>query len=370
MKIIYLGGCIAFSISCLLMPLFVRLSLKIGAISETGGRHIGSSPVGRLGGVGALFGVISSIFIQAFVDDSLRSAILSNYGQMVGVSVGVVMIAGIGVIDDIYRLPAILKFGVQVITAFITYGCGLRISGLDLPLIEPFILGWFSLPVTVFWIVGLVNAVNLIDGLDGLAGGVLFFAAVVNLVTAVSTGSIIPAALMVSLGGAILGFLLFNWYPAKIYLGDGGAYSFGYILAVSGLLAPVQKASTSIALLVPILAIGLPIIDTFLTVFRRFLGGKGIFSADRGHLHHILLDVGISHRRVVLGMYLFSLVLGSVSLMIVLNRNRKVGYLLFAASVVGSIFWGVAVKSQLRKAMNSIVSGKTNFSVEDTHNRL
>jgi UDP-GlcNAc:undecaprenyl-phosphate GlcNAc-1-phosphate transferase len=164
---------------------------------------------------------------------------------------------------------------------------------------------------------------------------------------------------MVSMGGAILGFLLYNWYPAKIYLGDGGAYSFGYMLAVSGLLAPVQKASTSIALLVPVLAVGLPIFDTLLTMARRFISKQKIFSPDRGHLHHVLLDAGISHRRVVIGLYAISCVFGSLSLVITLKRNRDIGYFLVAASVVGSVFWGISVKEQLRLAMKRSISGES-----------
>ncbi len=347
-------GSISLIFSAAMMPFLVKVSRSFGAISETGGRHIGKQPIGRLGGVGALLGIFSSIAVQNWLDPSVNMAWVQCQRQTLGLIVGLILVATVGFWDDIRRLQALPKLVAQLAAASICYVFGLRISGVDLPFIEPFQLGWFSWPITVLWIVGIVNAVNLIDGLDGLAGGVLLFASIVNFTAAIGSGAIVPATLMVSMGGAIIGFLLFNWHPAKIYLGDGGAYSLGFILAVSGLLAPVQKASTGIALLVPILALGLPVFDTLLTMVRRFMGRRGIFSPDRGHLHHILLDAGISHRRVVIGLYAVCCSLCSAALMMVLNRNRNIGYFLMAASVGWVVLWGFSVKTQLRKVSSGI----------------
>jgi UDP-GlcNAc:undecaprenyl-phosphate GlcNAc-1-phosphate transferase len=171
------------------------------------------------------------------------------------------------------------------------------------------------------------------------------------------------------MAGSILGFLLFNWYPAKIYLGDGGAYSLGFLLAVSGLLAPVQKASTGIALLVPLLALGLPVFDTLLTMLRRFLNRRGIFSPDRGHLHHILFDAGISHRRVVLGLYAISCVLCSSALIIVLRRNQSVGYILIAASVFGCFIWGFSVRVELRKVISRVLDNGSGLDSKNSERK-
>jgi UDP-GlcNAc:undecaprenyl-phosphate GlcNAc-1-phosphate transferase len=342
-------GFIALVVSAATMPFLVKVSRSLGAISEIGGRHIGKLPIGRLGGVGALLGIVVSILIQNLLDPLVSTAWLRYQRQAIGFICGLVLVATIGFWDDIRRLQALPKLVAQVVAALICYFFGLRISGFDLPLLEPFQLGWLGLPITVLWIVGIVNAVNLIDGLDGLAGGVLLFASIVNFVAAIGSGAIISAALMVSMGGAIIGFLLYNWHPAKIYLGDGGAYSLGFILAVNGLLAPVQKASTGIAFLVSVLAVGLPVFDTLITMLRRFMSRRGIFSPDRGHLHHILLDAGISHRRVVLGLYAVCCVLCSAALMMVLNRNRNIGYFLMAASVAWIGLWGFSVKTELKK---------------------
>ena len=351
-----LCGLIAFSVSAAAMPIVVKVSRSLGAISEIGGRHVGDLPIGRLGGVGALLGIVVAVAIQNWLDPLVNAAWHQDERQILGLVFGLGVVAITGFWDDIWRLQAIQKLVAQVVAALICYIFGLRISGVDLPMLDPIQLGWFGLPITVFWIVGIVNAVNLIDGLDGLAGGVLLFASIVNFMAAIRSEAIMPATLMVSMGGASIGFLVYNWHPAKIYLGDGGAYSLGFILAVSGLLAPVQKASTGIALLVPILALGLPVFDTLLTMLRRFISRRGIFTPDRGHLHHILLDAGISHRRVVIGLYTVCCVLCSVALLVVLRRKPNIGYTLLGASVGGFLLWGFSVKKQLRKLFSKILN--------------
>jgi UDP-GlcNAc:undecaprenyl-phosphate GlcNAc-1-phosphate transferase len=344
---------IAFCISCTAMPIAVVVSWRLGAISETGGRHVGAYPVGRFGGAGALLGTLCAIIVQIRFNPSIRHAFQDLQRQAVGLTIGLVLVATVGFWDDIKRLPAVIKLLVQIIAAIIAYCFGLQISVVDLPLLEPIQLGILSLPATVLWIVGIVNAVNLIDGLDGLAGGVLLFACLVNAIVAVSLGAILPAVLMMSLAGGILGFLLYNWHPAKIYLGDGGAYSIGFILSVTGLLAPVQKASTSISLLVPLLSLGLPVFDTILTLIRRLVSSRKIFAPDRSHIHHLLLDSGIGYRRVVIGLYLVCCVFCSVALALVMNRNRILGSFLIGSSVIAIFIWGVGVKEQLKQSMVS-----------------
>lgn len=351
-----ISGLIAFAVSAAVMPAVVRVSRHLGAVSEIGGRHVGKQPIGRLGGVGVLLGIVASIAIQKWLDPLVSTKWDQDQQQLIGLILGLSLVAAVGFWDDIRRLRATHKLVVQVVASLVCYTFGLRISGVDLPLIEPIQLGWLGLPITVCWIVGLVNAVNLIDGLDGLAGGVLLFASLVNFIAATGSGAVLPAILMVSMGGAIFGFLLYNWYPAKIYLGDGGAYSLGFLLAVTGLLAPVQKASTGIALLIPLLAVGLPVFDTLITMLRRFINRRGIFTPDRGHLHHILLDAGISHRRVVIGLYTVCCVLCSVALLMVLTRNRNVGHLLVGVSFFGIFLWGFSVKTQLMKLFSRILN--------------
>jgi UDP-GlcNAc:undecaprenyl-phosphate GlcNAc-1-phosphate transferase len=351
MKFLLYSSVVAFFISRGLMPIVAKLSRQLGALSETGGRHVGTVPIGRLGGVGVLIGFLVSLFVQSRWNITFRLALDEFQVEVFGIAIGFVIVAAVGFWDDVRRLTASVKFCFQTVAALVVYVSGVRISAVDLPLLDPIHLGWLSLPVTILWIVGIINAINLIDGLDGLAGGVLLFASTINLMVAVISKAVITAVLMGSVAGAVAGFLLYNWHPAKIYLGDGGAYSLGFLVAVSGMISPMQKVSTSVAIMVPVLAAGLPIIDTILVMLRRIATRRGIFSPDRGHLHHILLDSGISHRRVVIGLYFVCCIFCSLAVTLVLHRNRNVGWCLVLISFIGMVFWGVGVKKQLRRAL-------------------
>jgi UDP-GlcNAc:undecaprenyl-phosphate GlcNAc-1-phosphate transferase len=342
---------LAFIVSGGVMSTVAKLSRQLGAVSEVGGRHVGEVPIGRLGGIGVLLGCLVAVLIQVWFNVSFRLAVTEYRIQAFGIIISLMIVAIVGFWDDVRRLPANVKFGFQILSALVLYGCGVRISAVDLPLLEPFELGWFGLPVTILWMVGIINAINLIDGLDGLAGGVLLFASMVNLVVAVVLNGVVTAVLMGSVVGAVVGFLLFNWYPAKIYLGDGGAYSLGFLIAVSGLISPMHKVSTGISIIVPVLAMGLPIIDTTLVMLSRFATRRGIFTPDRGHLHHILLDSGISHQRVVIGLYFLCGMFCSIALTLVLHRNRNLGWFLVCVSFFGALLWGFGVKSQLSRAL-------------------
>lgn len=348
-------ACISFCVAGLMMPALVNMSRSLGAISEVGGRHVGSYPIGRLGGFGVLTGMVFSIICICLFDKSIYDLFYGFKKQLAGIMLSVVIVAGVGFWDDVRRLSALYKLIGQILGAVIAYCFGLKISAVDLPMFETIQLTWMSLPVTIIWVVGIVNAVNLIDGLDGLAGGVLLFASIVNFTAAFVTGALIPAIIMIAMAGGVLGFLRYNWHPAKIYLGDGGAYGLGLILAICGLLAPVQKASTGIALMVPVLAVGLPIFDTLSTMLRRLFNRRGLFVADRGHLHHVLLDSGISHRRVVIGLYAICCLLCSIALVMVLNRNGRIGFILLCFSVFGCVFWGFSVRAHLVQVLKRML---------------
>ncbi len=348
-KVLTVSCVVAFFATMFLMPFMVVLSRRFGIVSDVGERHVGNVPVGRLGGGAVLVGTLLSIGITIAIEPLTKGEIDLFQNKVFGIFGGTLIVAFVGFLDDWRRVSADWKIVVHIGAAIFAYNMGLKIDAVDLPFLKPIRMGFLAFPITLIWIVGVVNAINLIDGLDGLAGGVVFFAAIVNMVAGLSINAFIPALLMSSIAGAILGFLCFNWYPAKIYLGDGGAYSLGFILATSSLLAPFQKAATGVALLVPILAAGLPILDTSVTMLRRALNKRGIFSADRGHLHHLLLDAGISHRRVVVGLYMVSCLMGSMALMIVFRRRLDIGCVLLGASIVGSIIWGVSVRHQLIK---------------------
>ena len=196
-------------------------------------------------------------------------------------------------------------------------------------------MGVFAFPVTVLWITGIINAVNLIDGLDGLAAGVVLFAALTNFVIANIAGSVFIAVVMATTVGALLGFLLFNFNPARIFMGDSGSYLLGYVLAAAVLVGgTAQKASTAVSLLVPCLALGVPIFDTLFSVVRRYLERRPLFSPDRGHIHHRLLDIGLTHRRAVLTLYGVSAVFSVTAIAASIGKDWQIGLAMLASSAV------------------------------------
>jgi UDP-GlcNAc:undecaprenyl-phosphate GlcNAc-1-phosphate transferase len=257
-----------------------------------------------------------------------------------GLVLGALVVAGVGVLDDIRGVGAKYKLLAQIAAATVAFAFGMRIHAIELPWIGVLHLGWLALPATVAWFVGIVNAVNLIDGLDGLAAGVVFFACLTNFVIASLVGNFVIMFITASLGGAVIGFLFYNFNPARIFMGDTGSMFLGFVLASASLLdAGTQKTPTLVAIIVPILALGLPITDMLLSIVRRFLAHRSIFLADREHIHHRLLDLGLTHRRAVVTLYLLSVAFTVMALIVHLARSWQVGIALFVlvALLVGVV---------------------------------
>jgi len=256
--------------------------------------------------------------------------------QVATVVGGGAAICAVGALDDVRAVRSLYKLAAQVFVAVVAFACGFQIQAIQLPLFGTLQMGVFALPVTVLWIVGVTNAVNLIDGLDGLAAGVTFFAAFTSFVIASISGSVFVALTMAALMGALVGFLFFNFNPARIFMGDSGSYFLGFVLATTALAGGglQQKASTAVSLLVPVLALGVPIFDTLFSMFRRVLERRPIFSADRGHVHHRLLDIGLTHRRAVIFLYGVSSLLAAGAIAVSLGRSWHVGLALLSVSLV------------------------------------
>ncbi len=340
------------------LTLVVRhLAHRLGWVERArSSRKIHSKPIPRLGGiaiVAAFFALLVGLF---FVDSFVGSTFRSHTDLVWGLFGGGLAIALLGLWDDFRGAGAPLKFFVQTGVGLALYQMGVRIALLANPFGEPVALGALSLPFTLLWVVGVINAMNLIDGLDGLAGGVAFFAVATNFVLAATRGDIVMCLMMAALGGAILGFLIFNFNPASIFMGDTGSMFLGFVLAITS-IETSTKSGTAVAMLVPIISLGLPIMDTLLAMVRRTLLGRPMFSADKEHIHHRLMSrVGLSHRSAVLVLYglccLFALtalglsfansaqtamLLAGVGLVVVVLM-RKLGYLsLDQASAVGEL---------------------------------
>lgn len=320
--------------SALLTPFARALAFRFNIVSTPGGRHIQGRNVPRLGG-GAIFGGAVATFLSVSVWGLVGEPLpVLEQWRATGLLVGGSMMFGLGLIDDVKGLRAVHKLGVQIVAAMVAWGFGFRMDVIGLPFLGEFSMGVFSLPVTVLWIVGIINAINLIDGLDGLAAGVVFFAGVTNFVVAAMMGTGFVATVMATMAGAVLGFLFFNFNPARIFMGDSGSYFLGFILAACSIAGPLQKASAAVSIMVPLVALGVPIIDTLLAMVRRFLEHRPIFSPDRGHIHHRLLDMGITHRRAVLIIYGVSVALCVGAIAIALGRSWEVGAAILGVSAV------------------------------------
>ena len=319
--------------SALFTPLARIISFNFGIVSVPGGRHIHGRSIARLGGLGiflAFMATVAGLYAEGYLDVFEAPQVRQGFGLLIG---GTVMFVT-GTIDDIRGVRALYKLFLQIGAAVIAWNFGFRIDVVDLPLFGQFSMGIFSLPVTAFWIVGIINAVNLIDGLDGLAAGVVFFAGVTNFVVAYLMGTTFVAIVMALLAGAVLGFLFYNFNPARIFMGDSGSYFLGFTLAVCSIAGPLQKASAAVSIAVPIVALGVPIIDTLLAMVRRFLERRPLFSPDRGHIHHRLLDMGITHRRAVLIIYGVTVALCVGAIGIAFGRSWEVGGAVFGVSAV------------------------------------
>ncbi len=251
---------IAIAVVAVLTPLVRLLAFRLGAVAHPGGRHIHKRSIPRLGGLAIMAAFFTPILVLMRLDPIIAEIMQKEAWRFVGVLGGGLAMCAVGVVDDTRGIRAIYKLFAQIIAALFAFRCGFAIHNVYVPFVGDLSMGAFAAPVTVLWIVGVVNAVNLIDGLDGLAAGVVFFAAITNLLVAWIGGSLFIALLSAATAGAVLGFLFYNFNPARIFMGDSGSYFLGFVLAVTSLLS--QKASTTVSLLAPVVALGVPIIDT------------------------------------------------------------------------------------------------------------
>lgn len=290
---------IALIVAYALTPSVKKLAIKVGAVDRPNARKVHTHIIPRLGGLAIYIGFLAGV---------LYSMPMNH--EMLGLLLGCTAIVCVGIWDDICNIPAKVKLVGQILSAAIPVAFGIQIEWLTNPFGNLIILPEVvAIPLTIFWIIGFTNTVNLIDGLDGLAAGVSTIASITIFLVALQQGIILVAVLTAALAGAAFGFLYYNFNPAKIFMGDSGSQFLGFMLAGISVIGAVKSAAT-IALIVPILALGLPILDTTFAIVRRYRGGVPIFKPDKGHLHHRLLDLGFSQRQAVLLMYVISALLG------------------------------------------------------------
>ena len=252
--------------------------------------------------------------------------------------IGGFLILLLGIYDDIKGANCYQKFIVQIMAGMIVILFGYKISAISIPFGGQLVLGVFSIPLTLFWIVGITNAINLIDGLDGLAAGISFGAACIMVFISLWFGNIASAFPAAILAGSLAAFLIFNFNPAKIFLGDSGSLTLGFMLACFSINGTFRDSS-AVAMLIPIIVLGIPITDTLLAVVRRLLKGVHPFVADREHIHHRLLHLGMSHKKVVLLMNAVSYTWGVIGVVIFISGSRYSLALLLL--ILAMIVWGL-----------------------------
>lgn len=317
---------VAGVVTIALVPVAKRLAIRFDAIDYPSARRVNMLPVPRLGGV-AIFGGIVAALVCLMIGMQFfgwsnpfmpHDGIEVNY---VGVLIGIAFMFTVGVVDDVVDLSPKVKMAGQVVAACIVAASGLLLSDIHNPIGEGYVeFGWVSYPLTVFYLVAFANVINLIDGLDGLAAGITAISATTILVFAVVTHRPDAAMISVLLLGACIGFLKDNFYPASIFMGDSGALLLGFALGIISLFA-VARSALFVSLLVPILAAGVPILDTFFAIVRRKREHRPIDEADKGHIHHRLMKAGFSQRTTVLIMWAWTAMLALCGMVITVADN-------------------------------------------------
>lgn len=325
---------IALGLALLVTPAVKKFAIKLGALDRPDQRKVHKRVMPRLGGLAIYLSFVAAVLLT--MDISM---------QVCGILVGGTMIVILGFVDDTRGLSPRLKLAGQIAAAAAVIPFGLEVNSLTNPFSNemPIALGYLSIPVTVLWIVSVTNAVNLIDGLDGLAGGTTFISAltlagVVWIETTTSgflvSGQSEAVALALILAASIVGFLRYNFYPAKIFLGDSGSMYLGFSMAALSIMG-MAKSATFISVIIPVVILGIPLLDTVFAIVRRYCGHRPIFQPDKEHLHHRLIQMGLSHRQAVLSIYGVNVVLGlSAVVLTLISPKQAVIFLVILSTVI------------------------------------
>jgi UDP-GlcNAc:undecaprenyl-phosphate GlcNAc-1-phosphate transferase len=353
------AGTIGLAVAYLLTPVVQWVATQLGILAQPGGRHIHRSPIPRLGGLAVYVAFVAAVFVGLPVERPIHVAqephqlvVTIPYAPaidrpIVGLLLGATLVTVLGVVDDVRGISPLAKLLGQVLAAAVLLPFGIGMDVLTNPLGGMFFVGPLGALVTVVWLVALCNVMNLIDGVDGLAAGIATIAGGTVFVASYLRGDVGTAILAAALIGGTLGFLPYNFNPARIFLGDTGSMLLGYVLGALSVLG-TYKSYTALSLLVPLAALGVPVADTALAIARRWRSRRPIFQADTEHLHHHLLRRGLSQRQTVLVLYLVTGILGAGALVLSgVHRFPLIAVLglLLAALAVGARRTGLLAPS-------------------------
>lgn len=315
---------VAFLITFTATPIVKFLAYKWGAVDvPKDDRRVHKKPIPRLGGLAIFYGFIVSVFCFADISTEFR-----------GILTGACVIVVLGIFDDIFDINPAAKLAVQIFAALVAVNCGVRIDILRNPFSDGGYIsfGVFSYVITVLWIVGITNAVNFMDGLDGLAVGISSITAVTLITISLVVGAYEISVFALALAGAGFGFLPFNFYPAKIFMGDTGSTFLGFMLACLSVLG-LFKLYAAISFAIPVIILGLPIFDTGFAIMRRIFKGQSPMLPDRGHLHHMLIDLGFTQKHAVSILYIATSLL-SLSAVVAVLRDEVRSIILICSVLV------------------------------------
>jgi UDP-GlcNAc:undecaprenyl-phosphate GlcNAc-1-phosphate transferase len=356
---LYIQALIAFFAALItvlvLTPLVIKFAIWFGAIDKPNARKVHEKIMPRLGGLAIFFGVIAGYFAGGLYDQKINT-----------ISVGALLIIIIGIFDDKYELSAKTKFAGQLLVASLILASGLKIDFVTIPYIGSYELGFWSYPLTIFWIVAITNAINLIDGLDGLSAGVSAIGIATIAIMALLAGKVLIFTLSLILLGSIIGFLFYNFHPAKIFMGDTGALFLGYSISILSLLG-LYKSVTLFSFLVPIIILGVPVFDTTFAIIRRIVNRKPISAPDKSHLHHRLLALGLSHRNTVLAIYAFGILFSASAIIVSESTLWGSIFIIFGLLIVTEViaeFIGIVhvkyrpILKLIKKLSNKLQLGK------------
>jgi UDP-GlcNAc:undecaprenyl-phosphate GlcNAc-1-phosphate transferase len=334
--VIILSGYLTY----LFVPFVKSYCVKKGLMDEPGPRKIHSVAIPRLGGTPFILAFTVALALGFIAAPNLW---LENWKGILGLITGAIVIVSLGMTDDIRGVTPLPKFIWQIAAALIPVLAGIRPDVINVPYYKVVSLGFWSIPLSVFWVVIITNTFNLLDGLDGLAAGVGAIASITFVILSIVLDIPLASLLAAGVFGVCVGFLKYNYHPAQIFMGDTGSLFIGYVLGVLSLYWP--KSFASIVMFVPLLALGLPVIEIVSTTARRLLTGKRIYVADKRHLFHFLLDQGFGHKWVVLFFYFVTIQFSVMAVGFVVGKANIILVLEAVFIIFIAIFLSRKIKS-------------------------
>lgn len=334
-------------------PLVIRLAYRLKAVNAPDARTIHSRPVPRIGGVAIFLCALVMVALVLFYDNAIGREFRSVRHEMVVFFISAGFIFCVGLYDDLRHMRATAKLIAQLAAAIALCLAGVQISSITVAHWLVIDLGWLSWPVTVLWIVGITNAVNLSDGLDGLAAGIAAIACGVIAVLAIYAGEVILAVMMLALLGSLTGFLYYNFNPAKVFMGDCGSMFVGFTIGAVSIMC-AAKSEALVGLTLPLIALGVPIFDTFFSMVRRFLERRSIFSPDRSHFHHRLLEMGLHQRHVVIVIYAVTIAASGLGMFMILTRDLSTVVIFVSLLTLLFLLFRLAGSVRLRQSFDKL----------------